>query len=64
MVTPTVCITQVIIIDGQTVITGSFNISASAEHTNDENVLVIHDADAASKYLKEFERIYKMARRR
>ena len=55
---------KVIIIDGETVVTGSFNLSASAESTNDENVLVIHDANVAIQYLKEFERIYKIARRR
>ena len=55
---------KVIIVDGQTVVTGSFNISASAERANDENVLVIHDANVAAQYLNEFERVYKTARRR
>ena len=55
---------KVIIIDGKTVVTGSFNFSASAERANDENILVIHDANAAAKYLNEFERIYKLSRRR
>ena len=55
---------KVIIIDGRTVVTGSFNFSASAERSNDENVLVIHDANVAALYLEEFERINKLARRR
>lgn len=55
---------KVIIVDGETVVTGSFNISASAEVTNDENVLVIHDPSVAVKYLDEFERIFRLARRR
>lgn len=34
---------KVILIDGRTVITGSFNFSASAEKSNAENLLIIHD---------------------
>ena len=34
---------KVIIVDGKTVETGSFNYTASAERRNSENVVVIHD---------------------
>jgi phosphatidylserine/phosphatidylglycerophosphate/cardiolipin synthase-like enzyme len=51
---------KVIIIDKQTVITGSYNFSSSAENRNDENVVIIHDADLAAKYLAEFEKIYNL----
>jgi phosphatidylserine/phosphatidylglycerophosphate/cardiolipin synthase-like enzyme len=38
---------KVIIIDKQTVITGSYNFSNSAETRNDENIVIIHDSDLA-----------------
>lgn len=37
-----------------TVITGSHNWSSSAESTNDENTLIIHDAAIANQYYQEF----------
>jgi phosphatidylserine/phosphatidylglycerophosphate/cardiolipin synthase-like enzyme len=49
---------KVIIIDRSIVITGSYNFSASAETSNDENVLIIHSADVAAQYLAEFQRVY------
>jgi phosphatidylserine/phosphatidylglycerophosphate/cardiolipin synthase-like enzyme len=52
---------KVIIIDGNIVITGSYNFTLSAESTNDENVLIIHDSEIASIYLGEFWRIYNRA---
>jgi phosphatidylserine/phosphatidylglycerophosphate/cardiolipin synthase-like enzyme len=36
------------------VITGSHNWSASAETVNDENTLIIHDADIANQFYQEF----------
>ncbi len=52
---------KVIIIDGTTVITGSYNFSRSAREFNDENVLVLHDAVLAERFLLEFNRIFEMA---
>ena len=49
---------KVFIIDGQTVVTGSYNFTASADRSNDENVLVIHSPEIASQYLDEFRRVY------
>lgn len=49
---------KIIIVDKQIVITGSANFSVNAEKRNDENILIIHDKDIASTYLKEFNRIY------
>ena len=37
---------KVMVIDGATVITGSFNFTKRAENANAENLLVIHDAGA------------------
>jgi phosphatidylserine/phosphatidylglycerophosphate/cardiolipin synthase-like enzyme len=53
---------KVIIVDGQIVVTGSYNFSASAQDRNDENALVIHDPQIAAQYLTEFERIYQQAK--
>ena len=49
---------KVIIIDGETVITGSFNFTKSADTVNDDNVLVIHSPAVAALYEQEFQRIY------
>ena len=48
---------KVIIIDNETVITGSYNPTASANERNDENVLVIKNAAIANEYAREFDRI-------
>jgi phosphatidylserine/phosphatidylglycerophosphate/cardiolipin synthase-like enzyme len=47
---------KVIIIDDSIVITGSFNLSASATDNNDENLLIIRDPDLAGQYTAEFNR--------
>jgi phosphatidylserine/phosphatidylglycerophosphate/cardiolipin synthase-like enzyme len=49
---------KVFIIDGSIVVTGSFNFSNSAATSNDENVLIIHNADIAQAYLEEFDRLW------
>jgi phosphatidylserine/phosphatidylglycerophosphate/cardiolipin synthase-like enzyme len=49
---------KVILIDGYTVVVGSYNFSNSAENTNDENVLVFHDERIASQFMREFERVF------
>jgi phosphatidylserine/phosphatidylglycerophosphate/cardiolipin synthase-like enzyme len=52
---------KVIIIDGQLVVTGSYNFTRSAETQNDENLVVLHDPDAAAAYQGEFERVFDLA---
>ena len=42
---------KIIIVDGQIVLTGSFNFSKAAEESNAENFLVIHDAKLAMRYI-------------
>ena len=54
---------KVIIIDEQVVITGSYNFSNNAEHTNDENTLIIHNQDIAAQYMIEFQQTYDLAQR-
>jgi len=48
---------KVIIIDGEIVITGSYNFSRSAEERNDENLLIIRSESLAAMYLAEYDRI-------
>ncbi len=47
---------KVIVIDGEIVVTGSFNFSEGADDSNDENVLIIVNRDVAAQYLAEFDR--------
>jgi phosphatidylserine/phosphatidylglycerophosphate/cardiolipin synthase-like enzyme len=46
---------KVIIVDRQIVIFGSFNFSASANRSNDENLLIVHDPTFAGHFIQEFE---------
>lgn len=46
---------KVMIIDGETVITGSFNFTRAAEESNAENLLIIHDEKLASLYMKNWQ---------
>ena len=49
---------KVIVIDEDTVITGSYNFSKNAEKRNDENLLIIKgNRELAAAYLAEFEKI-------
>jgi len=48
---------KVMIIDGYIVVVGSYNWSASAEDSNDENLLVLKSTVIATQYLEEFDRI-------
>lgn len=50
---------KVFIVDGEVVITGSYNFSKSAEERNDENTLLILSPKVASFYNAEFERLKK-----
>jgi phosphatidylserine/phosphatidylglycerophosphate/cardiolipin synthase-like enzyme len=47
---------KVIIIDDETVVTGSLNFSDNADESNDENVVIVTNKDIAGLYLQEFER--------
>jgi len=51
---------KVLIIDGETVVLGSYNFSGSAEERNDENTLIIHNAEIAALFMEEFNRIYEL----
>lgn len=45
---------KIIIIDGHTVITGSYNFTKAAEENNAENLLIIHDETLATRYIKNW----------
>jgi phosphatidylserine/phosphatidylglycerophosphate/cardiolipin synthase-like enzyme len=45
---------KVMIIDAETVITGSFNFTKAAEERNSENLLIIRDHGLAKKYIGNF----------
>ena len=46
---------KVIIIDGEIVITGSFNFTRAAEERNAENLLVIRDKALTEKYIENWQ---------
>lgn len=54
---------KVIVIDDDTVVTGSFNFSASADKSNDENVVILRSAEIARRFEEEFQRVYTLALR-
>ena len=51
---PAIAHNKVMIIDGKTTITGSFNFTKSAQSRNAENVLIINDYSLARQYLNNF----------
>ena len=49
---------MVAVIDNITVITGSFNWSPSAAHTNDETLLIINSPRLAQHFTREMDRLW------
>ena len=49
---------KVSVIDSGTVTTGSFNYTRSAQNTNDENLVIIHNTQLNSQYEAEFNRMW------
>ena len=49
-------LSKIMVIDGTTVITGSFNFTKAAEENNAENLLVLHDRALADKYEQNFQK--------
>jgi phosphatidylserine/phosphatidylglycerophosphate/cardiolipin synthase-like enzyme len=52
--TPGLMHDKIMVIDGETVLTGSFNYTRGAEHWNAENLLVVHDNALAAEYLRNW----------
>jgi len=57
----TIAHNKILILDSQTVITGSFNFTKAAELHNAENLLVIHDPALAKKYTENWLRCQKQS---
>ena len=51
------------IIDGESLITGSFNWTLTAEERNEENLLIITDAETIEKYKERFNYLWDTSRR-
>ena len=49
---------KVVIIDDDTVVTGSFNFSGNASRSNDENLVIIKNKDIAGFYIDEWQRMW------
>ena len=47
---PAIAHNKIMVIDGNTIVTGSYNFTANAENKNAENLLIIHDPALAFKY--------------
>ncbi len=52
---------KVMIIDRRVVITGSYNFSGNAERSNDENLIIIDNAQVAEQFMQQFDLIYSSA---
>ncbi len=50
---------KVMVLDGEWVVTGSYNFTASAYRRNNENLLILRDAALAQRYLLEVEALWK-----
>jgi phosphatidylserine/phosphatidylglycerophosphate/cardiolipin synthase-like enzyme len=46
---------KVMVIDGETVLTGSFNFTKAAQEKNAENLLIIRDPALASQYTQNWQ---------
>ena len=46
---------KIMVSDGETVITGSFNFTKAAQEKNAENVLIIHDKALAAQYTQNWQ---------
>ncbi len=55
---------KVFIVDGKTVIFGSYNFSKSADEDNDENLLIVDDLALAAQFEAEFARVYEQAKKK
>ncbi len=52
---------KIIIIDNTIVVTGSLNYSSNADDSNEENVVILDNAEIAALYLQEFDKLWNQA---
>lgn len=55
---PAIAHNKVMIIDGKTVITGSFNFTSAAQNKNAENLLIINNSTIAAQYSNNWQNRY------
>ena len=53
---------KLIIVDNTIVVTGSLNFSSNADDSNEENVVIVDNAEIAALYLQEFEKLWNQAK--
>jgi phosphatidylserine/phosphatidylglycerophosphate/cardiolipin synthase-like enzyme len=49
---------KIIIIDNSIVVSGSLNYSTNADESNEENVVIVDNAEIAALYLQEFDKLW------
>jgi len=52
---------KIIIVDTSIVVTGSLNYSSNADESNEENVVILDNAEIAALYLQEFDKLWNQA---
>ncbi|MBI5353692.1 MAG: hypothetical protein HZB50_13705 [Chloroflexi bacterium] len=52
---------KIIIIDNSIVVTGSLNYSSNADDSNEENVVILDNAEIAALYMQEFDKLWNQA---
>jgi len=52
---------KIIIIDNSIVVTGSLNYSTNADEANEENIVIVDNAEIAALYLQEFDKLWNQA---
>jgi phosphatidylserine/phosphatidylglycerophosphate/cardiolipin synthase-like enzyme len=52
---------KIIIIDNSIVVTGSLNYSTNADESNEENIVIVDNAEIAALYLQEFDKLWNQA---
>ena len=52
---------KIIIVDDSIVVTGSLNYSSNADESNEENVVILDNAEIAALYLQEFDKLWSQA---
>ncbi|MDO9300888.1 MAG: phospholipase D-like domain-containing protein [Anaerolineales bacterium] len=52
---------KIIIIDNSIVVTSSLNYSSNADESNEENVVILDNAEIAALYLQEFDKLWNQA---
>ncbi len=52
---------KLIIVDNSIVVTGSLNFSSNADDSNEENIVILDNAEIAALYLQEFDKLWNQA---